>query len=321
MLKKLELHNYRFYRDHRQSYPVLILEDISLVNCSWDFPFEISLLNYNENIKKLTLRNSGNDSFIVSERYRNFLDNEVLSSLEELDISITQGKLTSSLNRLMVSRFMNTANFPHLLKLRLCGWNTTYNISNWFSKLPENNVLQILELKPDSELDDKEKAYKELILDYPIQTIDNIDISNIVKLNYDTVSQLPSTLLVRINNYGNALISNEDLLNIKLCWPATTPYDFQISHGYFHSNEISEELEDNLELYLIINYQFHAYTYDETKYLNSNDELEFQLYINKLPNKYLPIPLELYDFIVYLVDITIFLSWNVVPYLVHSFFL
>lgn len=160
-----------------------------------------------------------------------------------------------------------------------------------------------------------------LILDYPIQTIDNIDISNIVKLNYDTVSQLPSTLLVRINNYGNALISNEDLLNIKLCWPATTPYDFQISHGYFHSNEISEELEDNLELYLIINYQFHAYTYDETKYLNSNDELEFQLYINKIPNKYLPIPLELYDFIVYLVDITIFLSWNVVPYLVHSFFL
>lgn len=167
MLKKLELHNYRFYRDHRQSYPVLILEDISLVNCSWDFPFEISLLNYNENIKKLTLRNSGNDSFIVSERYRNFLDNEVLLSLEELDISITQGKLTSSLNRLMVSRFMNTANFPHLLKLRLCGWNTTYNISNWFSKLPENNVLQILELKPDSELDDKEKAYKECVKYFP----------------------------------------------------------------------------------------------------------------------------------------------------------
>lgn len=159
-----------------------------------------------------------------------------------------------------------------------------------------------------------------LILEYPIQTIDNLDISNVIKLQYDTVSQLLSRLLVRINNYNNSILANEDLLNIKLCWPATSPYDFQIAHGYFHSNEINEELEDNFELYLIIDYQFHAFTYDEVKYLDKDDALEFQLYINKLPNQFIPIPLELYDLIIYLVDITIFLSWNVVPYLVRSFF-
>lgn len=162
-------------------------------------------------------------------------------------------------------------------------------------------------------------TYK-LILDYPIQTIDNLDISNVIKLQYDTVSQLPSTLLVRINNYNNSILANEDLLNIKLCWPATSPYDFQIAHSYFHSNELNEELEDNFELYLIIDYQFYAFTYDEVKYLDKDDVLEFQLYINKLPNQFIPIPLELYDLIIYLVDITIFVSWNVVPYLVRSFF-
>lgn len=105
MLKKLVLHNYRFYAEHIQSFPVLIIEDISLINCSWDFPFELSSFNYNENIKRLSLKNSGNDSFIVSERYRNFLENEILTSLEELEISITEGRLTSSLTYLMVSRF------------------------------------------------------------------------------------------------------------------------------------------------------------------------------------------------------------------------
>ncbi|RCK57982.1 hypothetical protein Cantr_06538 [Candida viswanathii] len=161
MLKRLELHNYRFYRDLARSYPVLIIEDIALINCSWDFPFEISQLNYNENIRRLTLRNSGNDSFIVSERYRYFLESEVLKSLEELEISITEGKLSSSLNCTMVSRFMKMENFPSLLKLRFRGWNTTYNISHWFNKLPENNTLQVLELKLDSEVDDKERSQRE----------------------------------------------------------------------------------------------------------------------------------------------------------------
>ncbi|KAL6452957.1 hypothetical protein SBY92_000302 [Candida maltosa Xu316] len=116
------------------------------------------------------------------------------------------------------------------------------------------------------------------------------------------------------------MFTNNDLLNIKLCWPATFPYDFSIDHAYFHSNEISEELEDNFELYLVINYKFIAFTFDEAKFLNEKDNLEFQLYINKLPNRFIPIPLELYDFIVYLVDITIFIGWNILPYLLSYYF-
>ncbi|RCK57989.1 hypothetical protein Cantr_06537 [Candida viswanathii] len=160
-----------------------------------------------------------------------------------------------------------------------------------------------------------------LILDYPIQTIDKIDISNVVKLQYNTVAQPQSTLVIRINNYEDSLFTNDDLLNVKLCWPATSPYDFHLSHQYLHTHELSEELEDNFELYLVVDYRFYAYTFDEAQFLHEQgEELEMLLYINKLPNKYVPIPLELYDFILYLVDATIFLSWNVLPYVVLCYF-
>ncbi|KAK6878877.1 hypothetical protein K6H10_002898 [Candida tropicalis] len=143
----------------------------------WNYDVFTELLINLPNLKHLLINSESSSNWLKYRQHDNikqltlYCSNHVVGlyrqTNKELDISITQGKLTSSLNRLMVSRFMNTANFPHLLKLRLCGWNTTYNISNWFSKLPENNVLQILELKPDSELDDKEKAYKECVKYFP----------------------------------------------------------------------------------------------------------------------------------------------------------
>ena len=76
-----------------------------------------------------------------------------------------------------------------------------------------------------------------VLLDYPIGSIDDQDMSNIITVTYDTVAQPRSTLLVRVNNYGDNTFTNGDMLNIKLCWPATMPYDLSIDHVYMHSNE------------------------------------------------------------------------------------
>ncbi|CAX42816.1 conserved hypothetical protein [Candida dubliniensis CD36] len=155
-----------------------------------------------------------------------------------------------------------------------------------------------------------------VLLDYPIGTIDDQDMSNTITLTYNTVSQPRSTLLVRVNNYGDNTFTNGDMLNIKLCWPATKPYDFDIGHVYMHSNELVESVEDSFDLYVAIRYKFHAFSYDNERFLQQETALSFQLYVNKLPSRILPIPLELYDTIVYLVDITIFIVWNILPCLV-----
>ncbi|KAG5421405.1 hypothetical protein I9W82_000495 [Candida metapsilosis] len=132
--------------------------------------------------------------------------------------------------------------------------------------------------------------------------------SNVIVLPYDSTTQPSKTILVRLNNYNNTLFDGGDLLNVKLCWPATLPFDFRISHEYIKTKELIEESLDpaQLDLYLRIDYQFFGVTYDE-KFLKSQGEVKFQLFVNKLPFKLIPIPLELYDFVVYLADLLILL--------------
>ena len=55
-----------------------------------------------------------------------------------------------------------------------------------------------------------------VLLDYPIGSIDDQDMSNIITVTYDTVAQPRSTLLVRVNNYGDNTFTNGDMLNNKL---------------------------------------------------------------------------------------------------------
>ena len=48
----------------------------------------------------------------------------------------------------------------------------------------------------------------------PHWIIDDQDMSNIITVTYDTVAQPRSTLLVRVNNYGDNTFTNGDMLNI-----------------------------------------------------------------------------------------------------------
>lgn len=158
MLTKLRLWHYHLYWE--DVYPVLIVEDVELHNCTWEFPFTLSQFNYNSNIKRLVVSYSEGNAFAVSERYREFLqcgNGEDFLSLEELAVTVARGSLNSS----VVSRFMNASSFPRLRTLRVFARESVYNLSHWFGKLPINTTLRVLDMQVDYEGRDRERALKE----------------------------------------------------------------------------------------------------------------------------------------------------------------
>lgn len=156
-----------------------------------------------------------------------------------------------------------------------------------------------------------------LLLNYPIESkATRHTINHVVEATYDSVAAPAKTLLVKLNNYDDSTYSSEDLLNIKLCWPATFPYDFELSHCFCKLSEIIPRIpaeNDSFDVYLKVEYKFTAHPVD-TSILHKQDQVLFQLYITKLPFSWLPIPLELYEYLMYFVDLGI-VVWSVVPYL------
>lgn len=153
-----------------------------------------------------------------------------------------------------------------------------------------------------------------LIADYPILSKTHPTLPNdrvTVRVPYDTVAKPKQKLLVRLNNYNSTFASN-DLISIKVCWPATEAYSFSISHQYIESSTLPLATHnETLDLYAVIEYQADFVTFDP-KYTSTSDELAFNLFLTVLPNR-IPIPLELYDYITYLVGLLLVL----VPQLPH----
>lgn len=144
-----------------------------------------------------------------------------------------------------------------------------------------------------------------VMYEYPVLDISHYDLEKtVVRLPYDFASKSRQQLLVKLNNYGNRIFDANDVINVKLCWPATVPVNFDLQHRFIRAHDVglaAEGLEnDTLDIYVVVDYQADFYAVREP--LPST--VEFNLVIAKLPNN-LPIPIELYDFIVYLVDVCI----------------
>jgi hypothetical protein len=155
-----------------------------------------------------------------------------------------------------------------------------------------------------------------ILNNYPLDSIEKTYDSHVIDVVYNSIDKPTETLLVRINNYNNTSFAANDMVNIKVCWPATTPIGFDLTHLF--SSEFDED-KAYLGLYVAITYKMDAASYDERNF-SLKEHIKFQLYLTKLPNKWLPIPLELYDIITYLVDISIVIGVVVAPYLYKAFF-
>lgn len=160
-----------------------------------------------------------------------------------------------------------------------------------------------------------------VLLDFPIQnTPPSSVISNIVSLDYNPLVYPAKRLLVKLNNYHNDTFTSDDLLYIKLCWPATIPVDFCFDHSFYKLSDFHfKPTEDTFDIYLEIEISSDIHTYT-TQFNDSIKEIQFQLYITKMPCKWIPIPLELYVYIVYVVDLSILLVNIIVPWIFSILF-
>lgn len=148
-----------------------------------------------------------------------------------------------------------------------------------------------------------------IINQFPIDSVGNEYANHIIEFEYNSIEKPLQTILVKVNNYHNTTFTADDLIFVKVCWPATNPYDIDISHIF------TQELNNDssfLDLYLIIQYQMYAQSFSD-EFFTSNEPFSLQLYMTKLPNR-LPIPVELYEIIMYLVNLTILIV-AVTPYL------
>lgn len=161
-----------------------------------------------------------------------------------------------------------------------------------------------------------------LLLHHPIVSIESSSSADSkVVIPYDFLLKPRQRLYVKINNYENSTYNANDLLHVKFCWPATTPISFNIDHEFLKNKEVYPKtpplpisLPNQLEIYLVIDMEADFYAVSQITDKNFSAVLS----IAKLPNSTIPIPLELYDFILYSMDLMI-LAIVALPHLLHMF--
>lgn len=150
-----------------------------------------------------------------------------------------------------------------------------------------------------------------LLADFPIQNIREYNLKESqVSIPYDFVAKPRKTLFVKLNNYENKAFDSNDLINVKLCWPATFPIDFSLDHVYIKASEFDDVENDTYDIFIKIDLEGDFYAVREV----DEATVDFKLVISRLP-RLLPIPIELFELIMYLTDILI-LSATFLPYLV-----
>ncbi|OBA21577.1 hypothetical protein METBIDRAFT_188240 [Metschnikowia bicuspidata var. bicuspidata NRRL YB-4993] len=155
-----------------------------------------------------------------------------------------------------------------------------------------------------------------LLTDHPILSVSNYSTAELVlTVPYDFSGLPKQTLFVRLNNYHNCSFEPNDLIHVKLCWPATTPVNFNLSHRFIQEREFGAEASprDTLHIYLVIDYQADFYPVEPMHHTS----FDMLLAVSKLPNT-VPIPIELYGVIVYVVDLMI-LTATALPWILQQF--
>lgn len=138
---------------------------------------------------------------------------------------------------------------------------------------------------------------------HPILSIDKYSIDKCdLKLPYDYSQKDKKRVFVKLNNFGNNTFDANDLINVKLCWPATSPFSFSLDHRFLQARDLFPKLSTNqLDIYVEIEYQADFYSIEPVL----ENTVPIKLVLSKLPNQWVPIPIELYDFIVYAMDLLI----------------
>lgn len=128
-LRLLCLHNYHFNWDNSDSRPKIGLNNLSLHDCTWEYPFDLALFNPDDTLRHLTITYSNNNSFMLLERFISFLKDPFVDHSESLRtvaiefVDITENK------KLLTPTILHTflTAFSGIERLYLAGWTANIN--------------------------------------------------------------------------------------------------------------------------------------------------------------------------------------------------
>lgn len=190
-LQKLELFSYHFNWDNFEE-PRLLdlrLKQLTLNNCTWEYPFQIHQFNENNCLHTLEINYSKNHSFILSERFNEFLSNPLHSnsqSIEKLVLCFSQYDDHSWHKHLSIpqfEKFIDPAKFPNLRDLRLFGW--ILNLRNFSQFAYKANSFSLNRLDLKVELSDVNLASS--TLDFLVKSVKQTFNSHYAHLNLSII--------------------------------------------------------------------------------------------------------------------------------------
>ncbi|KAF8004170.1 hypothetical protein HF325_001618 [Metschnikowia pulcherrima] len=125
-LHVLTLHKFHFDWNAEEM-PSTAISELNLHDCTWQYPFNLALFNLQDSLRTLAITYSHNNSFVLQERFIEFLKAPFpghLASLRRLSIGFdnyTENKKLLTLT--ILATFIET--FSNLHHLHLYGWYTT----------------------------------------------------------------------------------------------------------------------------------------------------------------------------------------------------
>lgn len=125
-LHTLHLHNYNFRWGQDEIVPRIALKNLTLENCTWDYPFNLASFNEFDTLTSLSVIYSHDNTFVLLERYVDYLRNPFqghLSSLRLVSLSFFQSRMYMGLlSPTVLFNFLEC--FSGLEELHLRGWST-----------------------------------------------------------------------------------------------------------------------------------------------------------------------------------------------------
>ncbi|GEQ67749.1 hypothetical protein JCM33374_g1414 [Metschnikowia sp. JCM 33374] len=103
------------------------LNELYINDCTWQYPFNLALFNASDSLRTLAITYSHNNSFVISERFDDFLKNPLpghSSSIRRLSIGFNAYTINKKLLTSAILITLSNA-FKHLNHLHLYGWYTT----------------------------------------------------------------------------------------------------------------------------------------------------------------------------------------------------
>lgn len=141
-LTHLNLSSYHFNWDPSDLMPENHLQSLTIENCTWEYPFQLSQFNHYNTLNFCQITYSNNNPFILSERFTNFLNDPLNAKSTSLQTLFIEFKHYDDINwkkHLSLKQFqtlIDPSKFPHLQCILLHGW--LFNLRSFMHYVNQN---------------------------------------------------------------------------------------------------------------------------------------------------------------------------------------